>query len=967
MSIFKLLNLRPFFALLLIIYLPQTGHADEIKSIGVPYIQNYSKSTYLSGNQNWSIAKDANGLMYFGNAQGLLTYDGHYWQQYEMPNRQIVRSVASDHSGRIYTGSFGEFGYWSSKNKRLNYTSLSRRIPGSNKLADEIWKIYVDGDRVLFQSFSAIYIYRHDEIQVVHAPGALLFLHQVGKRFFVEVLDKGLFELHGSVLKPLENSGPKLPRDVLSILPFKNGELLIGTKKNSLFVYDGHQYLPFITEASNFLQTYQLNNGIKLMDKYYAYGTILNGLVIINEQGKIVQRINKASGLQNNTVLSLYIDKEKNLWAGLDNGIDRIELNAPLYYYFDKIGQLGTVYSSLIYKDNIYLGTNQGLFYSSWKPASGKAFEFKLIPNSQGQVWDLSEIDGQLLCGHNEGTFRVENGKLEKISAISGGWTIKKLQSNPDYLIQGTYNGLVLYKKDASGLWQFFRKIANFGAPSRYVEQDAHGDIWVSHAYKGIYRLSLSPDFTQVLSSTYYDKKDGLPDSYNVNIFTFENKLVFSSDTGFYSYDEISNRFNNYTALNKELGAFANSNRIINAGEKKYWFIDHGKMGIADFSEPGKTKIEANRFRVLDGRMVQYYENISKISSQIYLISVDDGFVVYDASAASSNQVNEPIPKVLIRNIYDLTDTYKLWAEAVDQKDELHFPYSRNNIRISYSLPYYRQSDIKYQYFLKGFSKEWSDWSSYSQKDFTNLSWGTYTFLVRSIVNGERRSKVTEFQFTILPPFYATGWAIFLYIIFAGFLLYMLNKLYEGKLLKDKELITARLQLEKDEHLKKEAEATEKQIVRLEHEKLQAELAGKSRELANSAMSLVYKNELLQKLSQEIAKLKDADGIHIPEDQQRKIQNVINDGMNDDRDWNLFENSFNEAHDSFFRKLKAQHPDLVPNDLKLCAFLHMNMSSKEMASLLNISLRGVEIRRYRLRKKLNVPHDKNLVEFLMGI
>jgi hypothetical protein len=967
MSIFKKLSVQQLIVLSLLFFALQSGMAEEIKNIGVPYIQNFSKSTYLSGNQNWSIAKDAKGLMYFGNAQGLLTFDGRYWQQYEMPNRQIVRSVATDPTGKIYTGSFGEFGYWSQKDKRLSYTSLSQSIPPRYKLADEIWKIYVDGDRVLFQSFSTIYIYQHKKIQVVKAPGALLFLHQVGKRFFVEVLNQGLFELHGSILKPLENVGAKLPANVLSILPFKNGSLLIGTKKNSLFVYDGHRFLPFQTEASSFLQTYQLNNGVKVMNKYYAYGTILNGLIIIDEQGKILQRINKASGLQNNTVLSLYIDKDQNLWTGLDNGIDRVELNSPLYYYFDKVGQLGTVYSSLIYKDNIYLGTNQGLFYSRWSPGSGRAFDFKLIPNSQGQVWDLTELDRQLICGHNEGTFRVTEGKLEQISNVSGGWTIKKLNSNPNYLIQGTYNGLVLYKKDASGLWRFFSKVTNFGAPSRYVEQDAHGDIWVSHAYKGIYKLTLSPDFTKVIRSTYYDKKDGLPGSYNVNIFTFQDRLVFSSDKGFYSYDEISNRFNTYSTLNKELGSFASSNKIIQAEDKQYWFIDHGKMGLADFSTPGKSRIESNRFHVLDGRMVQYYENISKISSQLYLMSVDDGFVVYDATTESARRKYATVPKVLIRNIYDLTDTYKLWAEATDLTDELQIPYNRNNLRISFALPYYRQATIKYQYLLKGFSKDWSDWNTSSQKDFTNLSWGTFTFLVRASINGETTTQITEFKFTILPPFYASGWAILLYALLAVLILYLLKKLYEAKLLKDKTQITNRLQREKDQHLKKEAEANEKQIIRLEHEKLQAELAGKSRELANSAMSLVYKNELLQKLSQEITKLKDANGMRIPDEQQRKIQNVINEGMNDDRDWNLFENSFNEAHDSFFKKLKGQHPDLVPNDLKLCAFLHMNMSSKEMASLLNISLRGVEIRRYRLRKKLNVPHDKNLVEFLMGI
>ena len=218
-----------------------------------------------------------------------------------------------------------------------------------------------------------------------------------------------------------------------------------------------------------------------------------------------------------------------------------------------------------------------------------------------------------------------------------------------------------------------------------------------------------------------------------------------------------------------------------------------------------------------------------------------------------------------------------------------------------------------------------------------------------------------------MPPWYGSNWAIAIYLVIGLVALYAGKRIYEAKLKNDQEKITKKLQTEKEEFLKKEAEATEKQIIKIQTEKLQAELASKNRELANSAMSLVYKNELLQKLSEEMTKLKDENGKKLSEDQLRKIQKVIDEGMNDERDWNLFENSFNEAHESFFKKLKANHPDLVPNDLKLCAYLHMNMSSKEMASLLNISLRGVEIRRYRLRKKLEVPHDKNLTEFLMEL
>jgi DNA-binding CsgD family transcriptional regulator len=176
-----------------------------------------------------------------------------------------------------------------------------------------------------------------------------------------------------------------------------------------------------------------------------------------------------------------------------------------------------------------------------------------------------------------------------------------------------------------------------------------------------------------------------------------------------------------------------------------------------------------------------------------------------------------------------------------------------------------------------------------------------------------------------------------------------------------------KMEREKAEALKQEAISNEQKIVRLKNEQLKSELASKSRELANSALNIVAKNELLQNLQQELLHLKDTAGMKLPEEQLRKIRKVIAESMTDEHDWNLFENSFNEAHENYFKKLKSGHPDLTPNDLKLCAYLRMNMSSKEVASLLNITVRGVEIRRYRLRKKLNLNHEKNLAEFLMEL
>ncbi|RFZ83206.1 transcriptional regulator [Mucilaginibacter terrenus] len=960
---------KPVLLLLFLLFVKCFAFAADIKSIGVPYVQNYTKAQYQSGNQNWSVTQDERGVMYFGNDEGLLSFDGKYWQLSRMPNGLIVRSVAADKKGKIYSGGFGEFGYWENRNGFLKYRSLTKLIPRQYQpVKEEIWKIYVDTDHVIFQSFGAIYIYANGKITVVKAPTPFLFLFKTGQRYFVERVGVGLFELKGTKLQLIPGSNI-LGSRVLSVLPFADGRYLIGTANNGLFIFNGINITPWKTQATEFLKNFQLNNGAVIPNKYFAFGTILNGIVIIDTAGNVVQHINKASGMQNNTVLSLYTDAEQNLWAGLDNGVDRIEVNSPLYFYFDKTGRFGTVYSSIIYGDKIYLGTNQGLFYSDWLKGSGnqllQSFDFKLIPGSQGQVWDLSLQDGKLLCGHNDGTFQVNGSTITKITSLSGGWTIKKIST--DQLIQGCYTGLIIYRKDVAGNWIFDHKIEGFGEPSRYVEQDNKGQIWVSHAYKGIYKVTLTADKKRVASQKYYDKRSGLPDSYNVGVFNLDNRVVFSSDSGFYVYDDITDRFYRYNQLNSRLKTFAFSNKVISAIGKKYWFINHGRVALADLSVPGKLTIDSNRFSMLNGQMVQNYENISLINNRIYLISVDDGFVIVnDADARRGGKII--LPQVLIRKIENITDKVTVINDMHSSTDtEINLPYNQNNIRIAYALPYYRQVKIQYQYYLEGYSRQWSDWSLQSQKEFTNLNHGIYHFKVRAKINDENVSETTELTFEILPPWYFSKIALAFYVLLFILTCYLIRKYYLLNLDKHQRQIQEKLQREKEEFLQREAIANQQHIVTLKNEQLQADLASKSRELANSAMNIVYKNELLQKISDEINKFRDSTGKKLPEDQLKKLHKVIDEGMNDERDWNVFESSFNETHENFFKKLKHDHPDLVPNDLKLCAYLRMNMSSKEMASLLNISLRGVEIRRYRLRKKLNLEHDKNLSEFLMEL
>ncbi|WP_066831775.1 ligand-binding sensor domain-containing protein [Rufibacter ruber] len=947
--------------------LPQ-ALAQPSNDFHFPFVQNYPKLNYQAGNQNWAITKGHNNVMYFGNSDGLLAFDGQYWQLNRMPNKVIVRAVAADTAAnRIYAGGFGELGYWHYNHQgKFVYQTLTHLLPKASPLKDEIWKIYVEPDRVIFQSFSAIYIYAQGKITVIKGEHTLLFLLKAKGRYFVEVIAKGLYELKQNKLVLVKGSEFLGMSGVLSVLPFSENSFLIGTAKNGVFLLTDATITPWPNAANDFLKANQLNNGVVLQKDYFAFGTILNGIIIVDREGTVINRINKSSGLQNNTVLSLFTDQEQNLWAGLDNGIDRIEINSPFYFYFDKTGKFGTVYSSIIHAGKIYLGTNQGLFYSDWpsnSPQNYQSLDFKIIEGSQGQVWELALVDDQLFCGHNEGTFLVQGTQFRKISDFKGGWTLKKLSSRQDMLIQGTYTGLVLYRKTQDGSWALSHKIEGFGEPSRYVEQDNNGQLWVSHAYKGLFKLTLSPDLQNVEKIKRYDQRQGLPKDYHINTFRLDGRLVFTSDNGFYVYDAISDSFSKYTELNKKLGSFAKANRIIKAAGSNYWFISQGRVALVSMPQAGTLQVNATPFNMLSGRMVQHYENISRISNSIYLISIDEGFVVYNAAARPA--ARKTIPPVLIRRVQHTLEDPHVLTELASQKIEI--PFKQNSISIAFSLPYYSQIQPKFQYFLEGYSREWSDWSSTTQKEFLNLAQGEYRFKVRAKIENEAISPITQFAFTVGPPWYATYWAYIGYVVLGILLLYVSRHLYLQKLQRDKERIRVKMEQEKEEVLKREALINEQKLVKLRNEQLENELASKSRELANSALSIVSKNELLEGIREEILQLKDATGKKLSADQLKKLQRVIDEGMDRDYDWNLFETSFNEAHENYFKKLKTLHPDLTPKDLKLCAYLRLNMNSKEIASLLNITVRSVEISRYRLRKKLNLDHEKNLVEFLMEV
>jgi DNA-binding CsgD family transcriptional regulator len=295
----------------------------------------------------------------------------------------------------------------------------------------------------------------------------------------------------------------------------------------------------------------------------------------------------------------------------------------------------------------------------------------------------------------------------------------------------------------------------------------------------------------------------------------------------------------------------------------------------------------------------------------------------------------------------------------------MRMPHSMNSLHFEYSaILYGQQSNIEYSYFLKGVDKAWSNWSAKPEKEYTNLPAGDYVFQIKARNNLGNESAVTSYSFTILPPWYQTPAAYLVYIILFLCLVYYLNLRQRKKFLRQKEEYEEQQkQLQYLHQL--ELEKNEKQIVKLKNEKLEAEIGHKNSELATSAMHLVQKREMLGKIREDLnGLLKKIDNEYVSAE-FKKLLKILGEDNKIDDNWEHFAHHFDKVHTDFLVVLKNRYPALTASELKLCAYLRMNLSSKEIAQLMNISIRGVEIGRYRLRKKLGLSKETNLFDFLL--
>ncbi|MBC7642046.1 MAG: LuxR family transcriptional regulator [Flavobacterium sp.] len=911
----------------------------------LPPIVKYSPATYGAGNQNWMISQDRNHYVYFANNDGLLQFNGSNWTLYPSPNETIIRSVKVI-DNKVFTGCYMEFGFWTSqKNGQLKYTSLSRTIKNKIQDDEQFWNIINYDQWVVFQSLSRMYIYdtKTNKFNVIAPKNGILKSFRTNNSIYFQTISEGLFEIENGTTKLVSDNIILKNNRIINIFSSSDA-LIIQTQNNGLFFLKDSNLSKYnIDSTINFSSIYSSQ---MLSDGSLAIGTVSNGIFIVSSSGTIKYHITQNRGLSNNTILSLFEDADKNLWIGLDNGINCINLQSPVRSFSDDTGFFGTVYASILHDSKLYIGTNQGLFYKDYQ--SNNNFQF--IAGTKGQVWSLFEYQNTLFCGHDSGTFIVQNATARNIFANSGTWKFNKVPNNPNLILQGNYFGLSVLEK-INNQWIYRNKISNFGYSSKFFEIDNSLEVYISHEYKGIFNLQLDPELKKVIN---FKVLSAPKKGKNASLAKFNSNIFYAYKDGIFKLNKTTKVFENNKLLSN---AFLNdeytSGKLVVDKSNKLWLFTKNYIHYFTMSKLG-NELKQNIIPIpssLTNSMLGY-ENITQLSESVYLIGTADGYYSININDLSFKNYN-----VAITNVGFNKQNENVLNYADLNKDS--FDYDQNNITISCSVPEFNKYiNAEYKYLLEGFQDDWSDWSAKSTMNFKNLSPGNYVFKVKSKIANSGTENIAIYSFTISKPWYKTNLILIIYFIMFVILVYKINQTYQTyyrnqreKLIEENNLLLEIKGLE-----------NEQEIMKVRNEQLSSDFDAKNRELAVSTISLIKKNELLSLIKDDLKKTSEEGSKSI-----KSVISTINKNIVEEDTWNIFKEAFDSADKDFLKKVKLAHPSLTPNDLRLCAYLRLNLSSKEVAPLINISVRSVEIKRYRLRKKMELTHEQGLVEYILSI
>ena len=976
-----------------------TEYGKELTNLGLPHIVNYTPKNYLANPQNHDAIQDDNGIMYFGNLWNILQFDGTMWSKIYLPNGLSCTSLAKDKNGTIYIGGRNEIGYLKTDSIGVkHYISLLGNVRKTDRDFNEVWATYITTNGVLFVSYESLLFKPDNQEKIIVLRKNITNAFYVNNQIYL-LDENGLSVYKNDTFHKISNEPFLLNIFIRSILPLNN-QLLLSTDKG-LYLFNGTSCKEWNTPVNTFFKSSKFEKVIKTTDNHLVFTTQLNGVIITDLNGNILLHLNKSKGLAANSITGCYTDKNNNLWLTANSGISYIPLSDRFYYLNDFSGITGIPYSSAIYHNQLYLSTSEGLFKKNLLESNtGLNQNFEKVNAISGLIWNLKVFDDKLFCGQATGAYVIDGQTVQKIHD-QGTWLFHQLEEGKLLLI-GTYQGLaILEKKD--GKWQLRNTIKGFKESSRYVVEDKYGDIWISHGNKGVYQIRLDKAFKSVSKLKFFGKKEGLPADFDNTVYKINDDIFVSGLSGLFKYNYDTEKIIPYKPLAKILDPHWHIEGLVKGTDKHLWAIfNRGEIAKISMEPDERYKLIWKTKRIKNN-WVESFEHLNPISRNELIIGTQEGFSIF--KGYENQRVVKSAFNCFVSKLESITDKPEVIWNGYSVN---HFPvkkallFSQRSVKILFTATSYEDvENNQFQYYLGGFNTDerWSDWSGISFKEYTNLKEGKYFFHVRAMNSAGQLSEENILEFEVLPPWYRTAWAYIVYLFLAVIVVYVTQKLAVKWLEKEKKKIALDKQrklwkkeqewkestLEKEKLLvvlqqqKLEAESialhqkellleqkkdADREIFQMQQDKLEADLSARNNELTSLTVHITQKNEVLTKIKNSLHRAIKDTHEETTKTSLAQVEQLIEKNLNSIKEWEKFSEHFDMVHEGFLKNLQHHYPDLKASSLKLCAYIKMKLSSKQIAVLMNTETESVIKARYRLRLKFNLAKEVSLEEFL---
>lgn len=903
-----------------------------------PIISHYTPKNYAAGTQNWDIVEQSNGWIYIANNYGLLEYDGCHWRLYGIESGTAVRAITLGNNGDIYVGGTDEFGVFSPNDfGELEYKNLSSKLTDRYRRFGEVWRLQVVDGVLYVQTRHYIFICNSNGDIEVLDPGAIIYESLVWEGNLYVATSRDIYVYSGYRFHVLRDAEVLRGAVVCGILPYKEDYLLIATDFQGLYLYDGKTISRFTTEIDNYLSANQLYT-VTMNENRMVFGTVRGGVVVTDMQGKNGEYITRSDGLQNNTVLSLLFDSQDYLWVGLDNGIDVVDYANPVYFYNNKKLDYGSGYCSTEYNGKMYLGTNQGLYVFSNN-------ELSLIKGSQGQVWNISKVGTTLFCCHNRGLFIVDKShSLHALDCSDGVWSIYALDESS--AIVGSYAGFYYLFQDGRN-WKL-RYLNGFSETALNYTLDRNNNIWLLSS-RGVECLAIDLDNFKITSKLIINQPLA---SRTYSLVRYNEEVYVTSE----DYFGIAN--NGHIEIDTTIfNTFAGVHRYLHIGEdadKNRWFVYDGRVIVQPYD--GINNLYGEKQVVLHSPLlIDGFCNVNYPKSGGAIIGGVDGF--YHLGLPKQKQSDN---NIYIRRIISLEESTNalLYGESYDNKQTECVkvsPHDRS-LRIELCGQYAMNGELLFRTRLYPLEDNFTRWTSLSYWDFITLpTGGKYRLDIEMMEAETGKVYSRSLPIELVYPWYLSWWAKCFYIILSILILLNTIHLLYRKVQRSK----ARLADEKNAEIYQQ----QLRILQLENDKAKNDLRNKSQELSNFLLSEASRKEWNDEVLTDIRRIIDYINAERYTEARNKLQSLqgrLSRNGEKSIEWKRFEENFDIVNNQFISRLSKHYPWMSKQERRLCVYIHIGLSSKEIAPLLNISTRAVEMMRYRIRNKMQIVSSVSL-------